>query len=88
MEKTLEDLWLITRCYISYREIMANALIGYWDVGNYGECCDWLLEKWDTWEELWLISKCYIEKLWRMLWLDADIRELWRMLSLVIGEIV
>ena len=31
---------------------MANALIGCWDLGNYGECSDWLLKKWDTLEEM------------------------------------
>ena len=31
---------------------MENALIGCWDLGNYGECSDWLLKKWDTLEEM------------------------------------
>ena len=31
---------------------MANALIGCWDLGNYGKCSDWLLKKWDTLKEM------------------------------------
>ena len=38
---------------------MANALIGCWDLGNYGKCSDWLLRNWDTWEEIFGI-------LWRI----------------------